>query len=96
MACTWASKVNGILTVVAVGVAVLIDLWDILDYKKGHSMVIRFDIVMLQCLANACFGIAILLEAFHRQSSWTDCAASCHLLICLLGSSRDTLEHRSW
>jgi dolichyl-phosphate-mannose-protein mannosyltransferase len=40
MACTWGSKVNGILTVVAIGLAVLIDLWDILDYKKeGHSMV---------------------------------------------------------
>ena len=39
MAFTWASKVNGILTVVAVGIAVLIDLWDILDIKKGHSMV---------------------------------------------------------
>ena len=39
MACTWASKVNGILTVVAIGIAVLIDLWDILDIEKGHSMV---------------------------------------------------------
>lgn len=39
MACTWASKVNGILTVLAIGIAVLIDLWDILDVKKGNSMV---------------------------------------------------------
>jgi dolichyl-phosphate-mannose-protein mannosyltransferase len=39
MACTWGSKVNGILTVLAIGVAVLIDLWDILDIKKGYSMV---------------------------------------------------------
>jgi dolichyl-phosphate-mannose-protein mannosyltransferase len=39
MACTWASKVNGILTVATIGVAVLIDLWDLLDIKKGHSMV---------------------------------------------------------
>lgn len=39
MACTWASKVNGILTVVTIGLAVLIDLWDILDIRKGHSMV---------------------------------------------------------
>ncbi|KAI0731331.1 O-mannosyltransferase [Earliella scabrosa] len=38
MALTWASKVNGILTVVAIGIAVIIDLWDILDIKKGHSM----------------------------------------------------------
>ncbi|KAG9224052.1 hypothetical protein CCMSSC00406_0004332 [Pleurotus cornucopiae] len=38
MACTWASKVNGILTVAAIGCAVLIDLWDILDYRKGYTM----------------------------------------------------------
>ncbi|PPQ91880.1 hypothetical protein CVT25_000755 [Psilocybe cyanescens] len=39
MACTWGSKVNGILTVFAIGLAVLVDLWDILDYKKeGHTM----------------------------------------------------------
>ena len=40
MACTWGSKVNGILTVFAIGFAVLIDLWDILDVRKeGHTMV---------------------------------------------------------
>lgn len=39
MACTWGSKVNGILTVGCIGIAVLIDLWDILDYKKGTTMV---------------------------------------------------------
>ncbi|KAF9006174.1 glycosyltransferase family 39 protein [Cyathus striatus] len=39
MACTWGSKVNGILTVATIGIAVLIDLWGILDHKKeGHSM----------------------------------------------------------
>ncbi|KAL0953784.1 hypothetical protein HGRIS_004968 [Hohenbuehelia grisea] len=38
MACAWGSKVNGILTVVAIGCAVLIDLWDILDHRKGYSM----------------------------------------------------------
>ncbi|KIJ65592.1 glycosyltransferase family 39 protein [Hydnomerulius pinastri MD-312] len=38
MACTWGSKVNGILTVVTIGIAVLIDLWDILDHKKGYTM----------------------------------------------------------
>lgn len=39
MACTWASKVNGILTVATIGIAVMIDLWDILDVKRGHTMV---------------------------------------------------------
>jgi dolichyl-phosphate-mannose--protein O-mannosyl transferase len=45
MACTWASKVNGILTVFCIGVAVLIDLWDILDVRKeGHTMVSPFSL----------------------------------------------------
>jgi dolichyl-phosphate-mannose--protein O-mannosyl transferase len=39
MACAWGSKVNGILTVVAIGVAVLVDLWDLLDVRKNPSMV---------------------------------------------------------
>ncbi|KAJ7281500.1 glycosyltransferase family 39 protein [Mycena rebaudengoi] len=39
MACAWGSKVNGILAVFTIGLAVLIDLWDILDHKKeGHTM----------------------------------------------------------
>ena len=39
MAFTWGSKVNGILTVFTIGIAVLVDLWDILDIKKGYTMV---------------------------------------------------------
>lgn len=35
MALTWASKVNGILTVFCIGLAVLVDLWDILDINKS-------------------------------------------------------------
>ncbi|KAG6869242.1 hypothetical protein C0993_009107 [Termitomyces sp. T159_Od127] len=38
MACTWGSKVNGILTVVTIGIAVLVDLWDILDIRKNPSI----------------------------------------------------------
>lgn len=38
MACTWGAKVNGILTVATIGIAVLVDLWDILDHKKGFTM----------------------------------------------------------
>ena len=39
MACAWGSKVNGILTVIAIGIAVLVDLWDLLDIRKSPSMV---------------------------------------------------------
>ncbi|KAF9266967.1 glycosyltransferase family 39 protein [Marasmius fiardii PR-910] len=38
MACTWGSKVNGILTVFTIGTAVLIDLWMLLDHRRGYSM----------------------------------------------------------
>lgn len=38
MACAWGSKVNGILTVLAIGIAVLVDLWDLLDIRKSPSM----------------------------------------------------------
>ncbi|KAG6909028.1 hypothetical protein DXG01_002302 [Tephrocybe rancida] len=38
MACAWGSKVNGILAVVTIGLAVLIDLWDILDVKKNENI----------------------------------------------------------
>lgn len=38
MACTWSSKVNGILTVVAIGVAVVVDLWDLLDWRKSDNV----------------------------------------------------------
>ncbi|KAF9785180.1 glycosyltransferase family 39 protein [Thelephora terrestris] len=37
MACTWSSKVNGILTVVAIGIAVMVDLWDLLDWRKSDN-----------------------------------------------------------
>ena len=39
MACAWGSKVNGVLTVFAIGIAVLVDLWDLLDIRKSPSMV---------------------------------------------------------
>jgi dolichyl-phosphate-mannose-protein mannosyltransferase len=38
MACTWSSKVNGILTVFAIGVAVIVDLWDLLDWRKSDNV----------------------------------------------------------
>jgi dolichyl-phosphate-mannose-protein mannosyltransferase len=38
MACTWSSKVNGVLTVVAIGIAVIVDLWDLLDYRKSDNV----------------------------------------------------------
>ncbi|TPX53825.1 dolichyl-phosphate-mannose---protein mannosyltransferase [Powellomyces hirtus] len=38
LACTTGVKMVGMLTIAAIGVAVLFDLWDLLDYRKGLSM----------------------------------------------------------
>ncbi|KAJ3555988.1 hypothetical protein NM688_g2273 [Phlebia brevispora] len=64
MACTWASKVNGILTVVAIGIAVLIDLWDILDIKKGHSMEYFWKHFMARAAALIALPIILYLSFF--------------------------------
>jgi dolichyl-phosphate-mannose-protein mannosyltransferase len=55
MACTWGSKVNGILTVFTIGVAVVIDLWDLLDIKKNPTM----DTFWKQFTARA-FGLIVV------------------------------------
>jgi dolichyl-phosphate-mannose--protein O-mannosyl transferase len=77
MACTWGSKVNGILTVFTIGIAVIIDLWDVLDIKKGHSMVRFYPFLHPQGLttipgllykALGCKSIWIDSRAFHRLS----------------------------
>ena len=47
MACAWGSKVNGVLTVVAIGVAVLVDLWDLLDIRRNPSMVGVYSLVRM-------------------------------------------------
>lgn len=50
MACAWGSKVNGVLTVVAIGIAVLVDLWDLLDIRKNPSMVCAFSVACIHNL----------------------------------------------
>ncbi|EPT00756.1 hypothetical protein FOMPIDRAFT_1162813 [Fomitopsis schrenkii] len=62
MACAWSSKVNGILTVVAIGIPVLIDLWDILDVKKGHSM--EYFTKHFMARATGLIGLPIFLYLF--------------------------------
>ena len=62
MACAWGSKVNGVLTVVAIGIAVLVDLWDLLDIRKNPSMVCAFSLMrsMISCLSRNFFGATLL------------------------------------
>jgi dolichyl-phosphate-mannose-protein mannosyltransferase len=39
LACTLGCKMVGLFTFMSIGAAVLWDLWEILDVKKGHTMV---------------------------------------------------------
>lgn len=39
LACTLGCKMVGLFTFFTIGAAVIADLWDILDYKKGLNMV---------------------------------------------------------
>lgn len=39
LACSLGCKMVGLLTFATIGIAVLYELWDILDIKRGHSMV---------------------------------------------------------
>ena len=94
MACTWASKVNGILTVVAIGVAVLVDLWDLLDKKKGYSMVHDFHSFSLTNFLTP--YSEFLLESLLGASCRLYCAASLPLSLLLCGPSRYPEQHRPW
>jgi len=39
LACTLGCKMVGLFTFFTIGAAVIVDLWNLLDYKKGLSMV---------------------------------------------------------
>ena len=87
MACTWGSKVNGILTVAAIGLAVLIDLWDILDHKKeGHTMVSLCSLKTLFHLLIILKGL--LLETFQCPGDWSHLCSFHDLPLVLLRSLR--------
>lgn len=64
LACTAGSKINGILIFFTIGAAVLVDLWDLLDIKKGHSMVSNF--LFGTCNCPNFFLSGILHPTFHR------------------------------
>ena len=92
MACTWGSKVNGILTVFAIGVAVLADLWDILDIRKGYTMVClhRFGL-------DFCANVLItgpLYTTLCGKSHWPDSRPRDRVPLLLLCTFRD--PHTFW
>lgn len=92
MAFTWASKVNGILTVFAIGLAVIIDLWDILDIKKGHSLVRTGP---LEYGNNADTLLGVLLETVCCTGHRLHCAPAVPLPFHLLDPSRPSNKLRS-
>ncbi|ESK96494.1 glycosyltransferase family 39 protein [Moniliophthora roreri MCA 2997] len=65
MACTWGSKVNGVLTVATIGVAVLIDLWGILDYRRGHTMEHFWNHFMARAVGFILIPFIIYLSFFY-------------------------------
>ncbi|RDB20864.1 Dolichyl-phosphate-mannose--protein mannosyltransferase 4 [Hypsizygus marmoreus] len=65
MACTWGSKVNGILTVFTIGIAVLIDLWDILDVKKNPSMDVFWKHFMARAIGLIVVPFILYLSFFY-------------------------------
>jgi hypothetical protein len=87
MACTWGSKVNGILTVFTIGIAVAIDLWDILDIKKGHTMVNRGRLSTNVELISSVTGL--LWKALYGKDYWFDRGAIYHLPVLLLHPLQD-------
>lgn len=95
MACTWGSKVNGILTVATIGIAVLIDLWDILDVKKGHTMVCRSRHLFTVVISMS-FIIGILCKALYGKDFWSDRSTIRYLPFILLDPLRDpcSVGHR--
>jgi|SRR5712675_1493538 len=76
MACAWGSKVNGVLTVVTIGAAVLVDLWDLLDIRKNPSMV---SVCSLVRTSPTHLFSGTLLAPLRRPCSRVDRNTSCCL-----------------
>lgn len=89
MACTWGSKVNGILTVFTIGIAVLIDLWDILDInKEGHTMVCG-SLSLCLSLEVLIPVIGLLCKALYGEGYRSNRCSIHHLPFLLLHPFRD-------
>ena len=83
----------GLFTFLTIGSAVLVDLWDILDYKKGYAMVVVFRICHNLTYA---FALGSCVEAFLRESTFTHRPAFLRLSLLLLDSLQGAEVFRSW
>ena len=95
MACTWGSKVNGILTVFTIGIAVIIDLWDVLDIKKGHSMVCFYQLFFLYTQGLTTIP-GLLYKALGCKSNWIHSRAIHRLSFLFLRPLLDPHNVWSW
>jgi dolichyl-phosphate-mannose-protein mannosyltransferase len=83
LACTLGCKMVGLFTFMTVGAAVLWDLWQIMDIKRGNSMVRRS---CLQCPAradevNAIFQNHVAKHFFARAAGLIAFPAAVYLFL---------------
>lgn len=93
MACAWGSKVNGVLTVVAIGAAVLVDLWDLLDHRRNPSMV---SVCHPPRVLQSHFSPGTLLAPLRCPCSWVDRDTHHCLPFVFLGSFRHSYPIGYW
>jgi hypothetical protein len=93
MACAWGSKVNGVLTVVTIGVAVVVDLWDLLDIRRNPSMV---GVCSLLRMSLSYLSLGTLLAPLCCTCIWVDRGAHHRLPFIFLGSFRHSHPFGQW
>lgn len=83
LACTLGCKMVGLLTFAAVGIAVLFDLWELLDIRNGLTIVGYLTFPSKLILTRRLPGT--ILSPLPRSGSWTHRLAVHHILVVLLG-----------
>ncbi|EJD47938.1 glycosyltransferase family 39 protein [Auricularia subglabra TFB-10046 SS5] len=64
LACSLGCKMVGLFTFATIGICVLVDLWDILDIRKGHSMQYFWNHFAARAFALILFPFIIYLSFF--------------------------------
>lgn len=95
LACSLGCKMVGLFTFFTIGTAVLVDLWDILDVKKGHTMVCA-------CIGVVSVGMALtfptgtLHASFCSSRNWFDRCPCYHVFVVLLHPLLGATQIRLW
>lgn len=64
LACSLGCKMVGLFTFITIGICVLVDLWDILDIRKGYSMQYFWNHFAARAVALILFPFTIYLSFF--------------------------------